>query len=259
MNGPPQEVAGIRATWLGHSTLALELEHVRLLTDPVLRRRVGPLVRSDAAPAPESWSDPDVVLLSHLHHDHADLASLRRLGGAPVASGPDNQHWLAAHDLRVAGLVEGAWWPVPPRVGGARVEVRLVKAVHHSRRMPHRPNGAHGFLVRSPGAALWFAGDTDLYDEMAELPAVAGRPIDLALLPIGGWGPRLSAGHLGPDSAAEAARASGARAVLPIHFGTLRPVGWPRRRRGWMNQPLHAFSRALEQRAPGVVLLAPPP
>src|SRR6476660_6028572 len=68
------------ATYVGHATVLVDLDGTRLLTDPVLRRRVGPLVRHGSAPLPETTVDLDAVLISHLHHDHADLASLRRLG-----------------------------------------------------------------------------------------------------------------------------------------------------------------------------------
>ncbi len=266
---------GVRLTWLGHSTVVIELAGVRLLTDPLLRRRTGPLVRSDTAPDWRHWHDPDAVLLSHLHHDHADLASLRRLGGAPVLSGLGNRDWLAGRGLTVASPAarpepsdaghvntadDDAWWTVPkPRPGrpgsqGGVVSVRLVKAVHESRRMPHRPNDTHGFLVRSADLVVYFAGDTALYDEMADLADLAGRAIDVAVLPIGGWGPVLSNGHLGPATAAEAAARIGARAVLPVHYGTLHLWGWPGPFLGWKQAPLASFIRDVREVAPGARL-----
>lgn len=254
---PETESNGVRLTWLEHSTVVLDLGGVRLLTDPLLRRHVGPLVRVDPLPEPAQWERPDAVLLSHLHHDHADLASLRRLGGARVLTGPDNRPWLTQHRLRVADPAADEWWGVPGSSAQHPVCVRLVPAVHHSRRMPHRPNAANGFLVRTPDVVVYFAGDTELHDGMHDLPALAGRPIDLALLPIGGWGPRLSHGHLGAETAAEAAARTGTRAVLPVHYGTLHPAGWPRPLLGWMQEPRAAFARALGHRAPDVTLISP--
>lgn len=251
--------SGVTLTWLGHSTVVIEVVGVRLVTDPLLRRRIGFLVRTDAAPAREHWADPDAILLSHLHHDHADPASLRRLGETPVVTGPRNQRWVERVRMTAADIAEDAWWTVPRSSPGPPVGVRLVPAVHRSRRMPHRPNDAHGFLIRSPDAAVYFAGDTALYDQMSSLPDLAGRPIDAALLPIGGWGPVLSDGHLGPETAAEAAALIGARAVLPIHYGTLHFVGWPRRRLAWMQAPLPAFIDALGDHAPSITPCAPPP
>ena len=73
-------MAEARVTYVGHATVLLELGGARLLTDPLLRPRVGPLRRQGPAPAPAVGRDLDAVLVSHLHHDHADLGSLRRLG-----------------------------------------------------------------------------------------------------------------------------------------------------------------------------------
>lgn len=250
---PPR--AGVRLTWLGHSTVVIETGGVCLVTDPLLRRRVGPLVRVRDHPDPGRPGDVDAVLLSHLHHDHADLPSLRRLGSVPVVTGPANREWLDRRGLAVAPAPVDGWWVVPQAGTGGPVEVRLVRAVHDSRPMLHRPNATHGFLVRSREAVVWFAGDTALYDEMSALPDLAGRPIDVALLPIGGWGPRLSAGHLGPRTAAEAVALTGARAVLPVHYGTLHLLGWPHDHQEWMHTPLAAFTAALAELASGARLL----
>lgn len=278
---------GIRLTWLGHATVVIDLGGVRLLTDPLLRRHAGPLVRAGSAPDRSAWHDPDAVLLSHLHHDHADLASLRRLGPVPVVTGSANRAWAARRGLTVAQPprparswsptptdgadqaadhtadddadgVDDGWWRVPHATGRGQVRVRLVPAVHESRPMPHRPNATNGFLVRSADATVYFAGDTALHDQMDALVGLAGGVIDVALLPIGGWGPVLSEGHLGPQTAAEAAVRLGARVVMPVHYGTLHPWGWPRPLLGWMQSPLAAFARALHERAPGVVLFTPP-
>ena len=123
--------------------------------------------------------------------------------------------------------------------------------------MPHRPNGATGMLVRGGGVVVWFAGDTSLHDDMALLPELAGAPVDLALLPIGGWGPRLSPGHLGPDEAAQAAARSGALHVLPIHYGTLHPSGWPSGRLGWTTEPGERFAEALGRHTDAVAHVPP--
>lgn len=275
--GGQQGGYGIRLTWLGHSTVVIDLGGVRLLTDPLLRRHVGPLVRSGSAPDRAAWRDPDAVLLSHLHHDHADLASLRRLGPVPVVTGIANRAWATRRGLTVAqpprpsrswpptptnvaddDADDDGWWSVPHPTRQDQVRVRLVPAVHESRPMPHRPNATNGFLVRSAGATVYFAGDTSLHDQMDALMGLAGGVIDVALLPIGGWGPVLSEGHLGPQTAAEAAVRLGARFVMPVHYGTLHPWGWPRPLLGWMQSPLVAFARALHERAPDTVLFTPP-
>ena len=102
---------------------------------------------------------------------------------------------------------------------------------------------------------MWIAGDTDLYPEMADLPALAGRDgIDLAVVPVAGWGPRLSEGHMGPGEAAEACALTRARWTLPVHWGTLHPP-LMHRFGDWMDRPLPAFRTALATAAPSCRLV----
>ncbi|MCL2850241.1 MAG: MBL fold metallo-hydrolase, partial [Micrococcales bacterium] len=201
-----RRATGTWVTWLGHASVVLDLDGTRVLTDPLLRRHAGVLRRRGAAPAPHLWSAPDAVLISHLHHDHAETGSLRMVPGAPVVSAEANTSWLRDHQVSGAvGLGDDQWWTVP----GSHVQVRLVPAVHGHRPMPHRPNAATGFVVRTPTTTVWFAGDTERYPQMADLAQMAGGPVDLALVPVGGWGPRLSGGHMDPVQAAQAVAACG--------------------------------------------------
>jgi L-ascorbate metabolism protein UlaG (beta-lactamase superfamily) len=237
----------ISLTWLGHSTVVLDVDGARLVADPLLGRHNGVLRRRGPRPERRAWRDPDAVLLSHLHHDHAEVGSLRRLGTVPVLTAAENAAWVSRKGLVGRGLAEGEWAPV----GDGEVTVQLVPAVHRSRPMPHRPNAAHGHLVRGPSGVVWLAGDTELHAGMEELGALAGAPIDLAVVPVGGWGPRLSAGHMGPAEAAAACRAAGARAAVPVHWGTLHLPGGAGLPRGWMDGPGPAFADALAREAPG--------
>jgi len=237
-----------RITWLGHSTVALDVDGVRVLTDPLLRRHNWPLRRRGGEkPDRERWSDPDVVLLSHLHSDHAQLASLRMVADAPILTAPENADWLHRRGLPSGHGIGDDWWPV----GDTGLEVLLVRADHGHRPMPHRPNATNGHLVRSPGLVTWFAGDTSWYDEMTHLPDLAGRPIDLAVVPIGGWGSRLSGGHMDAAAAARACAAVGARQALAVHWGTLHVPFLSRLPREWMDAPGEEFGEALEQASPG--------
>lgn len=243
--------SSLTLTWLGHSTVLVDVAGERLLTDPLLLRHNGPLRRRQPRPEPATWERVDAVLLSHLHHDHAELRSLRLLPGVPVLTSARNTRWLRRHGIDGRGAED--WTDV-----GA-VQVRLVTAVHHSRRMPHRPNDANGHLIRSATTTLWAAGDTSLYDDMVGLPGLVGvRRLDVALVPIGGWGPRLSAGHMGPVEAAEACVRTGARYVLPVHWGTLHApfMTWMS---DWFDRPLDAFEDSLARAAPDcrLIRLAP--
>jgi L-ascorbate metabolism protein UlaG (beta-lactamase superfamily) len=236
----------VRLTWLGHATVVLDLDRVRLLTDPLLRGRAGPLRRRGPAPTPDEVSDVDAVLISHLHHDHAELTSIRLLPDLPLLTGPRNAAFLRKRKLQGVDLGD-TWYDV----GAAGVQVRLVRADHHARKMPHRPNDAYGHLVRTPTRRIWLAGDTSLYPEMADLPDLAGGPLDLAVVPVGGWGPRLSGGHMDPEQAARACAVVGARAAVPYHWGTFYVPSQANAPRGWMDLPGPAFAEALAEHAPG--------
>jgi len=103
--------------------------------------------------------------------------------------------------------------------------------------------------VEGAGRRVYFAGDTDLFTEMA---ALARPRLDLALLPVWGWGPTLGSGHLDPVRAADAAALIHPRAVLPIHWGTLYPVAMHRFRPRPLIDPPHAFAAAVARVAPDV-------
>ncbi|MGC5168226.1 MBL fold metallo-hydrolase [Luteimicrobium sp. DT211] len=253
-------MSALTVTWLGHSTVVLERDGVRVVTDPLLHRHAGVLRRRGDRPA-EVWRDVDAVLLSHLHHDHAELGSLRLLGDVPVLTAPANARWLRSHGIAGArGLGPDDVVEIAP---GARV--RLTPAVHGHRPMPHRPNAANGHLLlldgEGPGdeLAVWAVGDTELAPELAGVPDLAGRAPDLVLVPVAGWGPRLSGGHLGPLQAAELCGLVGAGVAVPVHWGTLHAPGGRHVPPGWMDRPGALFAHEVARRAPGtraVVLAA---
>jgi L-ascorbate metabolism protein UlaG (beta-lactamase superfamily) len=236
-------------TWLGHATTLIELDSVRLVTDPVLGGRIGPLVRIAAAPPPDALERIDGVLLSHLHADHADLPSLRELGHVPVLAPRPAGGWL--HD---SGIPEVRELTPGESTHIGELKVEATPATHDSRR---RPLGAQadpiGFLVCG-SISVYFAGDTDLFSDMADL---RGR-VDVALLPVWGWGKRLGPGHLDPERAARAAAMIEPRLAIPIHWGTFA-LGWPARRSADPWRPAREFAALARRHAPGVEvhLLAP--
>jgi L-ascorbate metabolism protein UlaG (beta-lactamase superfamily) len=277
--------AAVRVTWLGHSTVVIDLtgadgRTTRLVTDPLLGRHAGMLRRRGDQPAPEAWGGADAALVSHLHHDHAELRSLRLLGDVPVLAAPANARWLRGKGLRGVGL-EGAWHDSAPHGAGgwhaggwhagewhdvAGAQVRLTPAVHGHRPMPHRPNAAVGHLVRAavvgggaPGPTLWAVGDTERFPAVGRVRDLAGGRLDVALVPVSGWGPRLSGGHLGPAAAAEVCAEVGARVAIPVHWGTLHAPGGRYLPPGWMDHAGVAFAAALRRAAPGAtaVVLRP--
>jgi L-ascorbate metabolism protein UlaG (beta-lactamase superfamily) len=202
--------------YVGHSTLLMELDGVRLLTDPVTRARIGPLRRVEPVPRRPALAGIDAVLISHLHWDHLDFPSLRDLGHrVPLVVPAGTEPWLRASGFRhVQGIAVGEQL----ELGGIKIEA--VPALHSGFRPPLGPTApALGYVLRG-SRSVYFAGDTDLFDGMTGL----GGTIDVALIPVWGWGPTLGRGlHLDPLRAAEAVRLIRPRAAVPIHWGTYWP------------------------------------
>ena len=234
-----------KITYLGHSTVAIEAAGTCLLTDPLLRGHLLGFLRRRPPPATLGAAErPDAVLISHLHWDHLDVRSLRRLPAgtrivAPVGSGRFLRR-RGFHD--VVELEEGESW----RVGG--VEVAAVRAEHGRGGRPGAGKvGSLGYVVDG-GARIYFAGDTELFDGMRAI----GRRLDAALLPVWGWGPRLGPGHLDPLTAAESLSLLRPRLAVPIHWGTYTPVGAPRLWPWLTTDAGHRFAREARRLAPEV-------
>ena len=239
-------MAGDRITYVGHATVLIELDGVRLLTDPALRMRMPALIRRRVPePAPEVAQDIDAVLISHLHHDHLDFPSLRRIGRdtpifVPAGAGRTlrRRRYARTTELRRGETAE---------VAG--VTITATPAVHNARRYKLGPRvDAAGFVIRGSRHSVYFAGDTDLFPGMA---AIAGD-LDVALLPIGGWGPTVGRGHLDPTRAAEAAAMLKPRIAVPIHWGTMLRADLGHREEELLKRPGPEFAAQLARRAPAV-------
>ncbi len=202
----------LRITYLGHASLLIEIDGVKLITDPLLRPRIMKVLRRVAPEAKrEQLTGVDLVLVSHAHHDHLDVGSLKMIDGMPEVALP----------APARPVVESMGLPTRLMAAGdsfavGDVMVEAVHASHDGRRMPwHRDGTSLGYIVRGPSGSVYFAGDTDVFEGMADF---AG--IDAAMLPVSGWGPRLPAGHMGPDEAVEAIGLIEPQVAIPIHWGT---------------------------------------
>jgi L-ascorbate metabolism protein UlaG (beta-lactamase superfamily) len=228
--------------FLGHSTVRLEIAGRVVLTDPVLTARVGGLTRVAPPLAPETWAGVDLVLISHLHGDHLHLPSLRLLGArVPIVVPRGAGAWLRHRGFPLVRELD-----IGEQLTDGELTITALPARHSGHRwgprFTHGPQApAVGHLLEAPETRVYVSGDTDLYDEMAEV-----APVDVALLPVWGWGPNLGPGHLDPERAADAVRLIRPKVAVPVHWGTLAVPGLARTRRmrRLLAEPPHRFAAA---------------
>lgn len=226
-------------TYLGHATVLIEVEDVRVMTDPVLRPGAALLHRMPGAADIREYTDVDVVVISHLHHDHLDLPSLRRLRDDPLIVVPlGAEKWMRSKGFHnVAEVAPG------DVLNYGSVTIRATMALHSGKREPRGPVAmAVGYVIEAGPATLYFAGDTDIFPGMADL--VPGE-LDVAMIPVWGWGLVLGDGHLNPQSAADAIALLKPRYAVPIHWGTFAVAGLHRLRIARMETPPHDFEKAV--------------
>ena len=249
--------SGLRATWLGHSTVLVEIDGARVLTDPVWGERASPVSfagpkRFHPAPAPIAALPPlDAVIISHDHYDHLDrptILELARLDVPFVTSLGVGAH-LAAWGVPEERIVELDWWE-HTEVGRRGVRITAAPSHHFSGRSVGDRNQTawSSFHVRGPRHAFFFSGDTGLTPEYAEIRERLG-PFDLVMLEVGAFHPAWGDIHLGPENALAAHALLGGGAFLPVHWGTF-------------NLAIHAWDEPPETllelgRAKGVQLVMP--
>jgi L-ascorbate metabolism protein UlaG (beta-lactamase superfamily) len=225
-------------TWLGHSTVVIDVDGTRLVTDPVLRRRVWHL-RREAAVDLRLLGALDGILVSHAHFDHLDHASLRLLDRSLPVVAPSGVGGL----LRRWGFVHVHEVVADDKLELGRLALRVTHADHESRRWPLTPRSASvGYVVKG-STSIYFAGDTDLFEGMADI-----GPVDVAAVPVSGWGSRLPSGHLDATRAAAALRLLQPRIAVPIHWGTFRTPFGP----AFDDRPAKELVRAAAEVAPAV-------
>lgn len=203
-------------TWWGHSFVTVDLPGATVVTDPLMAQRLFHLRRL-SPPPPGEATRCDLVLISHLHHDHLHLPTLRRLAADVPIVVPRGAPG-AIRALRRLPIIE-----VEPgdQVTVAGVGIEVLAANHPGGRLRGSGPGsppAIGFRFSCGGRSCWYPGDT------GPGGPVSFDPVDLAIVPIGGWGPSLGAHHLDPAQAVDALAEAGARWALPVHYGTFWPL-----------------------------------
>lgn len=234
--------SGLRATWLGHSTVLLELDGVRVLTDPVFGDRVSPFSfigpkRFHPVPATLAELPPlDVVLLSHDHYDHLCAPTMRALarGTVPIVTSLGVGARLERLGIAPERIIELDWFE-SATVRGLRLTA--TPAQHFSGRSTGDRNQTlwSSWVLQTDHHKVFFSGDTGLTDEFVDIGAAYG-PFDLVMLEVGAFHESWGDIHLGPHNALLAHQMLGGGTLLPVHWGTF-------------NLALHAWS------APGETLL----
>ena len=244
-------------TWWGHASVEMRMDGVRVVTDPLLRRRVGPLHSVGYRPRDlrTALGSVDAVVLSHLHRDHTDLPSIGRFGARTKVIVPVGAGGLVRRRARgpVEELAIGASTPV------GRVRVVATEAVHDGRRDVRSLRAqAVGYLLVG-SCSVYFAGDTEVFDGMADLVRDLPQGLDVALLPVAGWGLTLGPGHMDVEAAVRALELLRPRVAEPVHWGTLRiPGAWRLRRARTLGSP-HRFAALAAERVPGTRVVVPVP
>jgi L-ascorbate metabolism protein UlaG (beta-lactamase superfamily) len=229
---------GLRVTWLGHSTMLLELDGLRVLTDPVWSDRISPVPgvgprRFQPVPIPiEALPPLDAIVVSHDHFDHLDRPTIARLlpRGVPFVTGLGVGAHLEAWGVPAAQIHELDWWERATLRGG-ELAITATPAQHFSGRVVGGDRTLWtSVVIETARRRVFFSGDTGLTPQFAEIAARLA-PFDLVMLEVGGFHPAWDHVHMGPVGALEAFRMLGGGRLMPVHWGTfnlaLHAWDWP--------------------------------
>jgi L-ascorbate metabolism protein UlaG (beta-lactamase superfamily) len=222
-----QPESGLRATWLGHSTVLLEIDGVRVLTDPVWGARASPSQlagpkRFQPVPVALRAMPPiDVIVISHDHYDHLDYPTIRELakGATPFVTSLGVGAHLEAWGVHPERIVELDWWETH-KLPNTGLTITAAPSQHFSGRSLKDRNATlwSSLVIRSDRHAVFFSGDTGLTLEYESIRERLG-PFDLVMLEVGAFHPAWGDIHLGPENALKAHAMLGG-VFMPVHWGT---------------------------------------
>ena len=249
--------SGLRVTWLGHSTLLVELDGVRVLIDPVWGERASPWrttgpARFFAPPLPLDALPPiDAVIISHDHYDHLDhetvtaMLSVQTRWLVPLGIGAHLEHW----GMPAERITELDWWE---SVEVSGVVLTATPARHFSGRWLDRFRSTlwAGWAIRGPEHAVFYSGDTALHPELEDIGKRLG-PFDMTMIDSGAYDSTWTDVHLGPEQTVLAHQMVRGEVLLPVHWG-LFDLG----NHGW-TEPIERTLRAAERQ--GVKVVTPRP
>jgi L-ascorbate metabolism protein UlaG (beta-lactamase superfamily) len=232
--------SAFRATWLGHSTVLLEMEGMRVLTDPVWSDRISPFgvaapKRFQAVPIDiASLPELDAIVISHDHFDHLDrptVVALVQASRAPFVTALGVGMYLEAWGVPPDRIIELDWWE---HAMVKDLRLTATPSQHFSGRVGKRNHTLWAsFVIETARRRVFFSGDTALTPEFADVRAKLG-PFDLVMLEIGGFNDAWDHIHLGPANALDAFELLGGGRLMPVHWGTF-------------NLALHAWDEPPEQ------------
>jgi L-ascorbate metabolism protein UlaG (beta-lactamase superfamily) len=250
-----QPQSGLRVTWFGHSSMLVELDGHRVLTDPVWSERASPYTwvgpRRFAPPVIALADLPpiDLVVISHDHYDHLDMRTIqamkewKTLFVVPLGVGAH----LASWGIPEARIIEMEWWEALT-FGG--LQIVCVPARHASGRavIDNDDKLWAGYALVTSGHRVYYSGDTGLFPGMTEIGARLG-PFDLTMIEAGQYGRGWPDWHLGPEQAVQAHQMVRGKLMLPVHWAMFQLAS-------------HAWTEPLERvltaaRPLGIAVLTP--
>lgn len=226
-------------TWLGHAGFLAQIGGMNILIDPVWALWLGPIKR---VRHPSVWAHDlpriDLVLITHAHHDHLHVPSLRKVAAAQPIIVPEGVGSLVKN-CGFGRVVELKHWQSATL---ADLRITLTPARHWGARMIHDTHrGFGGYLISAPEHTLYHCGDSAMFDGFTEIGKRAS--IDLALMPIGAYEPPSGRPvHMNPEEALDAFEMVGARHMVPMHFDTYPLSGEP------LHEPAQRLMHAVSQR-----------